>query len=107
MDAAPVEEEACAESEEGDDNLSNVEADILLSWLDDKMSGVDGLLFIGEGVPIDKRSRRTSVPAFGAWLVPTHTEKDRNREENINKYKSVKIRFFHRQSWREQQKNLI
>lgn len=33
------------------------------------MSVVDELLCAG-GDPIDKRSSRASVPAFGAWLVP-------------------------------------
>lgn len=39
-----------------------------LSWFAN-MSVADAVLCVG-GVPIDKRSNRTSVPLFGAWLLP-------------------------------------
>lgn len=77
--AAPAGDEAWMDIEEGDDSLSNVGAGILLSWLEDKISGVDKLLCAGGGVPIDRRSRRTSVPAFGTWVIPEMQERERVR----------------------------
>ena len=47
-----------------DERSSNGEADILLFELEDKMSAVVEVLSV-EGDPIDKRSKRTSVPLFG------------------------------------------
>ena len=38
------------------------------------MSYADGLLCAGGDVPIDKRSSRTSVPAFGRSLVPKKSD---------------------------------
>lgn len=72
--AAPTGVVARAESEDGDESPSNDETGDLLTWLADNMSGVDELLCAG-GVPIDKRSSRTSVPVLGAWFVPEIAER--------------------------------
>lgn len=61
---------------EGDESPSNVETDVLLSWLADKISWVDGLLCAG-GEPIDNRSRRASVPFCGTGFVPEKVEKNK------------------------------
>lgn len=65
----PAAEEICAEGVDGEDNLCKLPLEVVLSWLVDKMSDENKLLWAG-GVPIDKRSNRTSVPLFWAWLVP-------------------------------------
>ena len=67
MGAAPAFEVAPAESER-DERSSNDEAGILLFVVEDKMSVV-GELLCTEGDPIDRRSKRTSVPLFGPWLA--------------------------------------
>lgn len=61
--AAPVFEVGLVESER-DERSSNGEIGILLLLLEDKRSVVDELLCAGVD-PIDKRSKRTSVPLFG------------------------------------------
>ena len=63
-----------AESEESDVTPFKFASGALLSWLEDIMSDEDELLCTGGDVPIDKRSSRTSVPAFGGWLVPKKSE---------------------------------
>ena len=60
--AAPEFEFALEESE-SDERSSNGETGALLLVLEDKMSTVDELLW-AEGDPMDKRSKRTSVPLF-------------------------------------------
>lgn len=57
-----------AEREEREESPSNWEVGDF-SWLDN-MSVADAVLCAGGGVPIDKRSNKTSVPLFGAGLLP-------------------------------------
>lgn len=67
---------AFEESESGE-RSSNGEMDALLLIFEDKMSTADELPWV-EGDPIDKRSKRTSVPLFDAWTVPTNSIKVRH-----------------------------
>lgn len=62
--AAPAFEVALAERER-DERSSNGETGVLPFILEDNMSIVDGLL-CAVGDPMDKRSKRASVPLFGA-----------------------------------------
>lgn len=62
---------ACAECE-GEEEVKSPSSDAdgaLLSCREDKISGEDELVCVG-GVPIDNRSRRTSVPFCGTGFIP-------------------------------------
>lgn len=67
-----------AERDEREESPSNWEVGDF-SWLDN-MSVADAVLCTGGVVPIDKRSNRTSVPLFGAGLLP----------ENIGRFQTTK-----------------
>lgn len=62
-------EDACTVGPVTDERVSNGLTEVLLSWVNDNMSGADEL-FSGAGDPIDSKSSRTSVPLFWAWVVP-------------------------------------
>lgn len=62
---------------ERDERPSNEETGALLLELEDKMSTVDELLST-EGDPIDKRSKRTSLPLFEAWPATKNANKVRH-----------------------------
>lgn len=66
--AAPAFEVSLVETER-DERSSNGETGVLLFVLGDKMSVVDEVVG-ADGDPIDKRSKRTSVPLFGASPAP-------------------------------------
>lgn len=62
---------------ERDERPSNEETGALLLELEDKMSTVDELLS-AEGDPIDRRSKRTSLPLFEAWPATKNANKVRH-----------------------------
>lgn len=69
IEELPTVGEARVQGTEAEPNLSNISTGLLSSWTEDNMSTVEGLLGAG-GVPIDKRSSKTSLPLFWAWLPP-------------------------------------
>lgn len=68
------------EESETDERSSNGKTGALLLELEDMMSTVDELVW--EGDPIDKRSKRTSLPLFEAWPAA----KKANKSQTCYKY---------------------
>lgn len=65
------------ESERDERPSNDEETGALLLELEDKMSTVDELLS-AEGDPIDRRSKRTSLPLFEAWPATKNANKVRH-----------------------------
>lgn len=68
VEELPAGTRACFE-DEGTGNFPKRSPALWLSWLIDKISSVDELLWAG-GAPIDKRSSNISVPLLLVSLVP-------------------------------------